>query len=172
MVFALVDLEFFKQVNDTHGHAAGDQILKQISELLVRMVREGDYVVRWGGEEFLIVFRPMPKEQPSRIAERIRAAVEQTPFSVNDSESLDVTCSLGFSEYPASIQHPGELGWEEIVELADQALYYVKENGRNGWCIVRPDDNIRPTTLRKKMKGGVQGLLASGYISMVSSVAR
>lgn len=171
MAFALVDLDYFKTVNDTHGHAAGDEVLKNVAKLLVHQVREGDYVVRWGGEEFLIVFRPMAKEQPPNVAERIRSAIEASQVTINDHETLNVTCSLGFSEYPLAADGSDKLGWEEIVELADQALYYVKENGRNGWCIFRPKENLRPGTLRSELNMGMKDLVGSGHINVLSSMS-
>lgn len=173
MVFGLIDLDHFKRINDSHGHGVGDRILEQFAELLKREVREGDYVVRWGGEEFLIVFRPMPRQQPARIAERIRVAVASERFESRADgagvRTLTMTCSIGFAEYPAFRESPEALDWEEIVELADQALYFVKERGRNGWCIFRPTDAIRPGTLRAELEKGMDQLVESGHIKVMSS---
>ncbi len=169
MVFGLIDLDYFKRINDTHGHGAGDLMLQQFANILTREVREGDYVVRWGGEEFLIVFRPMPPDQPPRVAERIRRAVESTEFDIHESAPISLTCSIGFAEYPAYRQQPGAVDWEEIVELADQALYYVKEHGRNGWCIFRPTETIPPGTLREELEQGMGRLIESGHVSIISS---
>lgn len=172
MVFALIDLDHFKRINDTHGHGAGDLMLQQFAEILKQQVREGDYVVRWGGEEFLIVFRPMPVEQPPRVAERIRGAVASAEFDIHESHPIHLTCSIGFAEYPAFRAQPSAMDWEEIVELADQALYYVKENGRDGWCIFRPTEAIQPGTLRTELEQGMERLIDAGHISIVTSVDR
>lgn len=173
LVFALIDVDYFKRINDVHGHGTGDMLLQQFAALLQREVREGDYVVRWGGEEFLIVFRPMPRQQPARIAERIRVAVASEAFEGHvdgrGEQSLTMTCSIGFAEYPAFRESPSALDWEELVELADQALYYAKEHGRNGWCIFRPTEAIRPGMLRSELEKGMTQLLESGHIKIVSS---
>lgn len=173
MVFALIDLDYFKRINDTHGHGTGDMLLQQFATLLQREVREGDYVVRWGGEEFLVVFRPMPRHQPARIAERMRVAVASEMFEGRvdgrGEKNITMTCSIGFAEYPAFRDAPSVLDWEEIVELADQALYYAKEHGRNGWCILRPTEAIRPGMLRAELEKGMTELLESGHIKIVSS---
>ncbi|MDQ3039779.1 MAG: diguanylate cyclase, partial [Pseudomonadota bacterium] len=126
LVFALIDIDHFKIINDTHGHKVGDQVLQQFAQVLGRLVRTGDYIVRWGGEEFLLLFRPMPGRHLGLIGERIRTAVAQHPFHVDGSEPLKLTCSTGFAEYPLFIDGRMPLGWEATVELADLALYYVK----------------------------------------------
>jgi len=169
MVFALVDIDYFKAVNDRHGHAAGDRVLQQFAQVLGQLVRTGDYVARWGGEEFLIVFRPMPNRNLPILGERIRVAIARHRFAVGTDESLSLTCSVGLVECPLFRDARGSLGWEQVVELADRALYYVKNHGRNGWAAFRPraggdlpglmqalaDDPARQVAL-----GGVQ-LLAS-----------
>jgi len=169
MVFALVDLDHFKRINDTHGHGVGDVMLQQFANILLQQVREGDYVVRWGGEEFLIIFRPMPSDQPPLVAERLRLAVESAEFVVRESESIHLTCSIGFSEYPAFHENPDAVDWEEIVELADQALYYAKAHGRNGWCIFRPSEAIEPGTLREELEKGMDELISSGHMRIITS---
>ncbi len=137
MVFAMVDIDHFKKINDTHGHNAGDEVLQQFSIILADTIRLGDYLIRWGGEEFLLVLRSMPKGQTTKIIERIRSRVAESVFNVSKTKDLHLTCSIGFSEYPLSFCQ-GALNWEIMVELADQALYHVKQTGRNGWAFFRP----------------------------------
>lgn len=142
MVFALVDIDHFKQVNDRHGHAVGDRVLQQFAKVLGTLVRTGDYIARWGGEEFLVVFRPMPNRHVPVLGERIREAVARNRFDVGLSEPLHLTCSIGFVECPLSREGRGQMGWEQMVELADRALYHVKANGRDGWALYRPRGGV------------------------------
>jgi diguanylate cyclase (GGDEF)-like protein len=154
MVFALIDVDHFKAVNDSHGHQAGDRVLQQFAAVLGQLVRTGDYIARWGGEEFLVVFRPMPNRHLSMLGERIRAAVAGHRFEVGASEPLHLTCSIGFIECPLFRDARGSLGWEQMVELADRALYYVKQNGRNGWAAFRPRSDGDLDSLLQALKSG------------------
>jgi diguanylate cyclase (GGDEF)-like protein len=138
MMLALADIDHFKSINDRFGHAAGDLVLQQVARLLEKQVRSGDYVVRWGGEEFLLVFRPMRSEEAPRIAERVRRSVAEHPFDLGQERTLQVTTSIGFIEYPLFLVGPHTPDWQRMVELADRALYAVKASGRNGWATWRP----------------------------------
>ncbi len=133
LVFFMVDIDHFKAVNDQHGHAAGDQVLIQVCERLREVSRESDYLVRWGGEEFLMVARLSSRHEAGLIAERIRSAVASQPFVLEQGLSLHKTCSVGFAAFPFFATAPGRLSWEEVVELADQGLYRAKRAGRNRW---------------------------------------
>ncbi len=138
MMLALADIDHFKTINDRYGHRAGDLVLQQFAAVLARLVRSGDYVVRWGGEEFLLVFRPMPWKEAARVAERIRRSVAEHEFDVGSGEPLHLTVSLGFIEYPLFRDAGPTPDWQGMVELADRALYTVKSTGRNGWATYRP----------------------------------
>jgi diguanylate cyclase (GGDEF)-like protein len=127
LVFFLLDLDHFKYVNDRYGHAAGDAVLKQMSDRLGTVFRETDYLVRWGGEEFLVVARATPHTHAAELAERLRAAVADQPFELDDGSLLARTCSIGFCCFPLSAQHPGALDWSATVNIADAALYARQE---------------------------------------------
>jgi diguanylate cyclase (GGDEF)-like protein len=144
LVFFLVDIDHFKSVNDQLGHAAGDRVLQQMRERLERVFRSSDYVVRWGGEEFLAVTRGSPRHDAPEIAERLRATIEATPFVLDDGRPLPKTASIGFAAFPFIRSDPGAKTWMEVVELADQALYLAKESGRNTWIGVSATTIIRP----------------------------
>ncbi|MBA5690466.1 sensor domain-containing diguanylate cyclase [Rugamonas apoptosis] len=132
MVFYLIDIDHFKQVNDRHGHAAGDLVLRSVSQQLRLCARESDYLVRWGGEEFLVVSRGVPRAQAGVQAERIRATIAATPIALDGGATLRLTCSLGFASFPsAPSQHKEQ--WPAILEIADQALYLAKRGGRDAW---------------------------------------
>lgn len=130
LVFALLDLDHFKAVNDTHGHAAGDAVLVQAATVLRAALRASDTLVRWGGEEFLVVVRFVDRAQAARLAEKLRAALAAHVFALPDGTSLRRTCSVGFAPFPFSATHP-EPSWEDIVQAADRCLYAAKRSGRN-----------------------------------------
>jgi diguanylate cyclase (GGDEF)-like protein len=136
MVFALVDLDHFKAINDTYGHQAGDAVLRQVADILGSLVRTGDYVARWGGEEFLVVFRPMQLQHASDIGRRICNAVAGHPFDIGTEQRLSITCSVGLTYYAAGTRVNS---WEDCVNYADVALYRVKSRGRNGWSLQVPE---------------------------------
>jgi diguanylate cyclase (GGDEF)-like protein len=120
----LCDIDRFKQVNDRLGHDAGDQVLKRVALVLASGLRGGDSVVRYGGEEFLLVLPDIDLKKAERIAERARHAVEEETLIVAGS-SVRVTFSAGVAE-----RHGAE-GRDQLLRRADQALYAAKESGRN-----------------------------------------
>jgi diguanylate cyclase (GGDEF)-like protein len=136
LVFLLLDLDHFKSVNDTHGHEAGDAVLRQLADLLRAQCREADTVARWGGEEFLIVSRSTRREEAGIFAERLRSAVAEHPFVLPDGDVIHRTTSIGVAVLPFLTDHPDALGWEQVVDLADRALYAAKSSGRDAWVIV------------------------------------
>ncbi len=127
VALALLDVDRFKQYNDTYGHVRGDELLKTLAELLRQNCRSGDVLCRLGGEEFAIILPATGAEAAAAAAERIRRAVEQHPFPGSDPKSrVRVTVSLGIAVYPTDATDPTRL-----VECADQALYRAKDAGRN-----------------------------------------
>ncbi len=125
----VIDIDFFKQVNDTKGHLAGDEILKQIGKCLDKNIRKYDYLFRYGGEEFVLLVPDCRFPDVCMIAERLRESVEalEVPF---ENEILQVTISLG-----VSYMLPGEKScWKDMFADADARLYQAKDNGRNQVC--------------------------------------
>lgn len=169
MVFALVDIDHFKAINDTHGHNAGDRVLQQVAQVLGKMVRSGDYVARWGGEEFLVVFRPMPNRHLSLLGDRIVQAIAGHRFEVGSDEPLHVTCSVGFIECPLFRDGRGGLGWEQMIELADRALYHAKSHGRNGWAAYRAGPETDLATVLEALKGEPAQLAKAGRLTLAGS---
>ncbi len=133
LVFFLLDIDHFKQVNDEFGHAAGDAVLMQVRSRLQQVFRESDYLVRWGGEEFLIVARESTRAHAPELAARACAAVADQPFVLADGRLLHKTCSVGFACFPLAAAAPAALDWAATVNIADAALYAAKRAGRNGW---------------------------------------
>jgi len=134
--FLLIDLDHFKSINDEHGHAAGDAVLKQASKLLRALVRQSDTIVRWGGEEFLVFARIAAGTEAGELAERIRAQLAGYEFDAGQGRKLRLTCSVGFACYPSASAGPhgsAQPTWEDVVSLADQCLYAAKASGRDLW---------------------------------------
>jgi len=122
----MADLDFFKQVNDQHGHQAGDAVLRQVAQIIRSNLRESDLLVRYGGEEFLVLLHDPTEGGALHAAEKIRAAVETTAFHLPDGKQLSKTLSLGLAEYPQD----GDTLYK-IIKFADVALYAAKDQGRN-----------------------------------------
>jgi two-component system sensor histidine kinase ChiS len=134
----LVDLDHFKTINDTHGHAAGDLVLRAFAEVARGVLRAPDIVARWGGEEFLVVVETRDREALHGIAERLRRGLAAHRTIAPGGAALVVTCTIGACLYPFDPDRPGDLTWEETVELADRTLYEAKHAGRNRTLWVRP----------------------------------
>jgi diguanylate cyclase (GGDEF)-like protein len=133
LLFFLVDIDHFKRVNDDFGHPAGDAVLTEMRSRLLEACRDSDYLVRWGGEEFLVVARAVSASAAAKFAERIRLAVARQPFAIDGVEPLMLTCSVGFASLPFITSQPERLSWLQVVGMADQALYMAKRSGRNAW---------------------------------------
>ncbi|CAN5159973.1 ligand-binding sensor domain-containing diguanylate cyclase [soil metagenome] len=134
LIFFLIDIDHFKAINDEHGHAAGDAVLMQMRSRLQPVFREGDHLVRWGGEEFLIVARSSSRAHAAELAERARAMVAETPFTLPVGGAIPISCSLGFACFPLATAQPRALDWSAVIALADSALFAAKAAGRNGWA--------------------------------------
>jgi diguanylate cyclase (GGDEF)-like protein len=169
LVFLLVDLDHFKFVNDTYGHAAGDQVLKEAAEVLRKACRETDTVVRWGGEEFLVVARRTDRASAMSIAAKIRETMEAHRFKMGAGKFLQRTCSVGFSAFPLLPGHPGTFHWEDAVEIADQCLYAVKRSGRNGWVGLTCETVDFDLAWAPRMLTDVPGLAQEGKLVLRAS---
>jgi diguanylate cyclase (GGDEF)-like protein len=134
----LIDLDHFKQVNDTQGHAAGDQILRQTASRLKIAMRTSDLIFRWGGEEFLIVARGAGDLPRNEIANRIVRMIGTEPFDIGTGTPLHRTCSVGFATYPFYPENPTSVPLDAVIELADLSLYRAKHTGRNRAVGVSP----------------------------------
>lgn len=142
----LVDLDHFKHVNDVHGHAAGDQVLVEVARRLNDAVRADDLVVRWGGEEFLILAPRAGREQAEQMAARVLRVVGGTPIEVG-TQRLRVTASIGYARFPLP-PHSAAVPWEQAVNLADMALYTAKNQGRNRAVGITATSAATPEALR------------------------
>jgi diguanylate cyclase (GGDEF)-like protein len=133
LLFFMVDIDHFKDVNDKLGHVAGDQVLMQIHARLREVFRSTDYLVRWGGEEFLIVARQTSRDRAAEIAAKIIECVSRRSFDIQGHAPLAKTCSVGFASFPLLPTAPAAVSWGQVAEAADQCLYMAKRAGRNTW---------------------------------------
>ncbi len=127
----LLDIDHFKEVNDTYGHSAGDIALISVSNALKQMIRSDDFLVRWGGEEFLIILYNTKPDYLERFSRKIIDTIMRTPIEVAENETIYKTCSLGYAEMPLDNTNPDLVNLEQTINLSDYALYRAKENGRN-----------------------------------------
>ncbi|WEN15166.1 diguanylate cyclase [Rhodanobacter sp. AS-Z3] len=125
-----IDIDYFKQINDTYGHAVGDSVLRELGEVLSASRRESDITVRWGGEEFLLLLRDIDAQGVLVIAERLRGDIAAKKFDNGRGGILRLTCSIGYSMHPLAAR-ADESTFDVAVELADFALYRAKSLGRN-----------------------------------------
>lgn len=117
----MIDIDNFKQINDTRGHGAGDAVLRQVADLLKASIRKDDLAIRWGGEEFLIILAGTGRDSAYRFADRLRSAVESRRFGTGGGgRPVDVTISVGVASAPAGAD------LETLARLADDALYQAK----------------------------------------------
>ncbi len=123
----MIDIDYFKKINDKYGHEAGDKVLKKVSELLLENTRGNDHVGRFGGEEFMILMPDCNRDKAYGLAERIRMKIEETPITIDNSGTqVNVTISVGISCLDSRIQNN-----KDTISEADKALYVAKEKGRN-----------------------------------------
>ncbi|HIP42725.1 MAG TPA: diguanylate cyclase [Aquifex aeolicus] len=123
----MIDVDFFKQVNDTYGHDAGDAVLKQIADTIKKTIRKSDYLIRYGGEEFMVLLTDVKEGYSEHVAEKIRQKIEETPIILPTGIPIKKTVSIGVSEFPKDCKRK----FWQCVKFADVALYRAKEEGRN-----------------------------------------
>ena len=147
LVFYLIDADNFKEVNDQYGHDVGDKVLVEMARRLSSSIRHSDVLVRWGGEEFLVVSRYTDRTEAELLAQRVLSAVADKPFSLGDSRgSIRRTCSLGWAAFPWFVNDPRAIGYEEVLTLADRALNRAKQSGRNRAVGMLPAEGKIPST--------------------------
>ncbi len=135
----LFDVDRFKSINDRYGHGVGDEVLVTLSQRVQAATRKTDLLVRWGGEEFMLVTRLDEPARCQQVAERLLHAVNAEPFAISGHPPLPVTCTIGAVRSPFAGEDPAR-SWSSLVTLADQALYLGKDSGRNRWVIVSAAD--------------------------------
>ena len=168
ILFFLIDLDNFKAVNDRFGHHGGDALLVQMRERLQEVFRESDFVVRWGGDEFLTVARGSARSDAGMLAERIRRAVASRPFSVGGELTVDASVSVGFAAFPFIIANPSSVSWSQVVALADHALYMAKQAGRNAWFGLAATQETDPLVLAPRLDGPTDELVRAASLRVIA----
>lgn len=147
LVFYLIDADNFKEVNDRFGHDVGDTVLVEMARRLSSSIRHSDVLVRWGGEEFLIVSRYTDRNEAELLAKRALSAVADAPFRLGASENtIYRTCSLGWAAFPWFPENPRAISYEEVLTLADRGLHRAKQSGKNCAVGMMPASGKLPST--------------------------
>ncbi|WP_343731707.1 diguanylate cyclase [Duganella sp.] len=159
----LLDVDHFKHINDSYGHAAGDAVLKMIASQLRIVLRETDVIVRWGGEEFLAFLPALPHQRIEEVARRVLqgVAAQQVRYQEHD---IAVRVSVGFAPFPLA-PAGAPLSWERVVNLADMALYLAKTNGRNRAYGIRGFANLQHTSI-EAVEQDLERAWRAGYVEM------
>ncbi|HTZ47615.1 MAG TPA: diguanylate cyclase [Verrucomicrobiae bacterium] len=142
LIFVLVDIDRFKRVNDEMGHAAGDRLLQEVAKRIQSVMRATDDLVRWGGEEFLLVCRTTDRENAALLCNRVLETIREVPFNTGNGVEIHKTCSIGWAPFPWLKEDVGLLSIENVIELADKALYLAKREGRNRGYGMVPAVNV------------------------------
>jgi diguanylate cyclase (GGDEF)-like protein len=127
----MVDIDWFKKLNDSYGHEAGNVVLNSLSAIIKKCIRDVDIFARYGGEEFAIILPQTPRSEAEQIGERIRSQIEAAAIDTGAAERVRTTVSVGISSFPENGK-----SHEELVSVTDQALYRAKGEGRNLVCSI------------------------------------
>ncbi len=140
LVFMMIDLDNFKPINDTYGHAAGDELLLELRDVLLSTCRRQEHVIRWGGDEFVIIAQQTRPDEAEALAERIRSTIAERNFTLSDGQIVRTTCSIGFAGYPMFRASQDESTLDHIINIADGLMYEAKKS-RNAWVgMMGPND--------------------------------
>lgn len=143
---AFLDLDYFKSINDTHGHLVGSKLLVEVARVLKNCVRDNDIVCRWGGDEYVLLLRGTDSGGALKVAERIRRSIESHRFLAREGFSLSISTCIGIASYPEHAQDQ-----ETLVDLADRAMYRGKKGTRN--IIYMAAKNLEATPASRHQSG-------------------
>jgi diguanylate cyclase (GGDEF)-like protein len=169
LFFMMIDLDGFKAINDTYGHTAGDRALLQVRDELLDCTRKSDTVIRWGGDEFLIIGHTKGLSGIANFAERVRLAVTEHVYHVGNGQCASLSCSVGAVPYPFAPLKSELLNWEQSLNVADSAAYIVKSNGRNGWVLMSGNHSISLEEATK-LPGNIEALIADSKLQISTSL--
>jgi len=164
----MIDIDRFKSVNDEFGHRGGDAVLAQAADVLRESCRASDAIARWGGEEFLVVSRFTDRVNGALLAERIRSSFDQRGFDLGEGRTIHRTCSIGFASYPFAEAYPEALTWEQVVAVADQAMYLAKRSGSNAWAGASANDRATDAPLKDRPGENLARWIADGIVTVES----
>jgi diguanylate cyclase (GGDEF)-like protein len=171
LMFFIVDIDLFKHVNDAYGHTVGDAVLRQFCGALASAVRDTDTIVRWGGEEFLVVARRSSRAEATRIADRIIETVRAEVFDAFDGRLIQLTCSLGWAVFPFVPDDPGVFAWDEVVDIADHCLLAAKASGRNCWVGLTAGRTLEPDRFFQRLRTSVRTMTDALELEVSTSLS-
>jgi diguanylate cyclase (GGDEF)-like protein len=131
LIFYIVDIDHFKEINDEYGHDRGDGVLAEVARRLTHVVRDSDRLIRWGGEEFLLISRDADRTRGDVLAGRVMQSVGSEPFDLGSGQKVRRTCSVGWAPFPWYPDSTRTFAFTEVLKLADRAMYLAKQSGRN-----------------------------------------
>ncbi|MBI3346450.1 MAG: GGDEF domain-containing protein [Burkholderiales bacterium] len=164
----LFDVDHFKSVNDRFGHGVGDEVLVELARRIQAVTRDTDLLVRWGGEEFLLVARLDGEAHGRQVATRILQAINDTPFVLSTGDPLPVTCTIGALCLPFVAGSDSDL-WTELVGLADLALYEGKRTGRNRCVMLQNRGLTTNDAVKQALQMPLQASVGAGLLGLSSS---
>ncbi len=170
LVFYLIDIDKFKTVNDEHGHAKGDKLLQQVKPLLEDVFRSSDFLVRWSGEQFLVIARNANFSDGASISERLRVVFSNQVFNLGEGIEVRKTCSIGYASFPFITQAPEKVSWEQVVNIADIALQATKLSGANSWLGISAGNNVNEEQLLQRLKANPEPLVGADEVQVVSNI--
>ena len=171
LLFLMMDLDGLKGVNDTYGHQAGDRVILKTKEILVDVCRQSDTLVRWGGDEFLLVGRQTDRDTAAGLADRLRHSIESHLFDLGNGDTVRLSCSIGFSFFPFMQNCPSLFSWEQVRDFSDRALYRAKQGGRNQWFGVLGAGNADPAIVMRRKDEPLDQLARDGILELHSGSA-
>jgi len=159
LTIMMIDLDNFKQINDLHGHQTGDQVLIFTAETLSDSLRDEDLLIRYGGEEFVIITRGIPPEGASALGERVRQTIEQMAMEKPEGDTITITASIG----AVTVSDPTGIDGRRLLRESDENLYKAKEAGRNR-VVTSEIRNSGPPIITSKRKGRIFTVDRTGTI--------
>ena len=170
LLFFLIDLDHFKRINDSFGHAVGDEVLLTVKDRLQQICREQDFLVRYGGEEFLLVSRYSERSISPQLAERIRSVISDQPLSLKNGSRLSISCSIGYAAFPLHLDMVNAYTCEQVLQVADCLLYAAKHSGRNNWVGATSVRESRAELLLTRLRENGAVAVSNGDIELQTSL--
>ncbi len=170
LAIIMIDLDGFKPVNDEYGHHAGDLALIQVKDILQKCCRKSDTIIRWGGDEFVVLGRHSSRLGAEKYAERMRYELANHQYQVGEGHVARLSGSIGVTMIPFVPNQINMLQWEQVFTIADQAAYLAKENGRNAWVGLYGSRRVTSEDVIDRMKTDLESLVSQGLVEVTTSI--
>jgi diguanylate cyclase (GGDEF)-like protein len=170
LFFLMIDLDGFKAINDEHGHHCGDKALHQVCDILRSCCGKSEQIIRWGGDEFLIVGRQNSRLAVEKFAEQIREQLAAHQYQLGSGHIGKLSGSIGFAMHPFIAGHPDAATWEQVIGIADQASYIAKNSQRNAWVSLYSTPKTPTNDLATLIKTDLEQLIALDQLRFTTSI--